>query len=476
MQKLVRSIRLHKGDLIVGFLKATTYVGLFLIFYLFMSIHNWPLLHPSRTLATTVLTWVAMTAAMHGVYGGYAIGRKKSKPIISNMSLGSFCVDLVTYLQLQIMNVNENNRSYLDLFGQDFKWLCLAYVIQCVFLVALVRLGNHWFFQIYAPKNCLLILGNMSDRAALVDKLNHYRLQWRVKNAVLWDDPAIEKKIEASEVVFIAGVPEGTSMHLLKICYDLRRDVLCKASLQDIMIASAEQVVVDDAPFLEMDYHKMTLWQRIVKRSMDIGISLCMLIVLMPIMLISALLIYLEDRGPVIFSQERMTVRGRKFVIRKFRTMKVEASRMDHQVSAEENDARITRVGRVLRRFRIDEFPQLYNILIGDMTLVGPRPEMLENVEKYKNQLPTFVYREKVKAGLTGYAQIEGKYNTTPEDKLMLDLMYIENFSIQNDIKLLFRTVLVMFRKDSTQGFAHEDVPETGRNRMGRKHKTKRKQ
>ena len=130
-------------------------------------------------------------------------------------------------------------------------------------------------------------------------------------------------------------------------------------------------------------------------------------------------------------------------------------------MSATQGDPRITRVGQVLRRCRLDELPQLVNIFRGDMTLVGPRPEMVENVEKYKAKYPDFVYREKMKAGLTGYAQIEGKYNTTPEDKLMLDLMYIESFSIWLDVKLLFRTLTVFFKSDSTEGFAAAPKEDT---------------
>ena len=126
----------------------------------------------------------------------------------------------------------------------------------------------------------------------------------------------------------------------------------------------------------------------------------------------------------------------------------------DMQTSITVHDPRITRVGAFLRRFRLDELPQFFNILIGDMSLVGPRPEMMANVARYKIELPAFVYREKMKAGLTGYAQIEGRYNTTAEDKLMLDMMYIESFSIWLDIKLLLRTFTVLTKKDSTQGFS----------------------
>ena len=257
--------------------------------------------------------------------------------------------------------------------------------------------------------------------------------------------------MEAAEVVFIATVPENEAMRILEICYDLHRDVLCKAQLQDIMLSSAQQVVIDDAPFLEMDYHKMTLFQRIVKRMTDITVSALVLVVLSPVMALISIAIRQEDKGPAIFRQPRMTIGGRNFIIYKFRTMYVHPE--GRQTSATEDDPRITKVGHFLRRTRLDEIPQFYNILKGDMTLVGLRPEMLDNIEKYKSRMPTFVYREKVKAGLTGYAQIEGKYNTSPEDKLMLDLLYIENFSLLNDLRLLFRTLTVLFRADSTEGF-----------------------
>ena len=199
------------------------------------------------------------------------------------------------------------------------------------------------------------------------------------------------------------------------------------------------------------------------------GVIPLILLLLSPLMAIIALLIHYEDGGKVIFRQSRMTIGGRNFTIYKFRTMKEHFEGLP-QSSATEDDPRITRVGRVLRRTRLDELPQFWNILRGDMTLVGPRPEMLDNVEKYKSQMPTFVYREKVKAGLTGYAQIEGKYNTVPEDKLMLDLMYIEHFSLFNDMRLLFRTLTVLFRKDSTEGFAKKENANE-RTRQGKRKK-----
>ena len=168
-------------------------------------------------------------------------------------------------------------------------------------------------------------------------------------------------------------------------------------------------------------------------------------------MLIVAVLIKLDSPGPVFFRQERVTQYGRIFRIYKFRTMVNNASRMGTQVTVS-NDARITRVGRWLRKLRIDEFPQLFNILKGEMSLVGPRPEWKTVVDKYVEVVPEFALRTKVKAGLTGYAQVYGKYSTTPYDKVRLDINYIEHYSLWLDLKLILLTVKILFKKDKTEG------------------------
>ena len=455
MNMLLRALKRHRTALTISVLRVLLYGGMMVIFFGLMAIHNIGLHNPSRTMATTLLTYWAMTFAMSSVYGGYDVGRRKSKPIISGLSLAVIVTDAVTYLQLQIMNVNENNNDYLVLFGPDFWLLLLCILLQILFIVFMAYQGNAAFFRLNPPQDCLLVLGDESRREGCERKIGRYKLQWKVTDVALWDAPDLRQRIDAAQVVFLDSEIPGQAKHnLLKTCYDLRRDVLCKAQLQDIMLSSARQVVIDDAPFLEMDYRKMTLGQRIGKRLMDILVSSVVLTVLSPVLGVIALCIHLEDGGPAIFRQTRMTVAGHTFTIYKFRTMRKDASRDEPEVSVTRDDPRITRVGRVLRRWRLDELPQLWNILKGDMTLVGPRPEMLENVERYKLELPAFVYREKMKAGLTGYAQIEGRYNTTPEDKLMLDLMYIESFSLWEDVKLLFRTFTVFFKADSTQGFA----------------------
>ena len=457
MKRWLQSLQRHKCELLVGLLRVVLYAGLGLCFFGMMSIRNWPLRHLSRTLATTLLTWAIATLAMHAVYGGYDVGKRKDRPIISGLSLAVLFTDLITYVQLQIMNVNENNNATLQLFGPDLLLLAAALAAQLALILLLVRYGNRLYFSLVPPRRCLLIADDPHKEAAMRKKLQRYRLQWQVTDAAPSWAADLPRRAEEAELVVLADVPPEKREALLRMCYDAHRDVICRTDLQDILLNAAEPLIIDDAPCLSMPFYKMKFSQRVIRRVLDVVISLLVLTVTAPLMAVIALCIRLEDGGPAFFRQKRVTIGGRVFSICKFRTMKVEASNQAHQVSAEKDDDRITRVGRVLRNTRLDELPQFWNILKGDMTIVGPRPEMLDNVERYKKQYPDFVYREKAKAGLTGYAQIEGRYNTTAEDKLMLDLMYIENNSLWNDLRLMLRTLTVFFRKDSTEGFERRE-------------------
>lgn len=454
-----RSFHQVKSDLAIGAMTVLLYGMLAAVFFACLSIPNIFLRHLNRTFATTLLTFAVLIFAMHAVYGGFDVGRKKSKPVISALVIGTIITDLVAYLQLEIMNVNDNYNDHLVLFGVDFLYLLLALALQIGVIIFFVRVGNDLYFKFHPPRSVLLIIGDPEQEAPLRAKISRYQLQWSVDRCVLYNDPGIREQIENSEVVFLGQIPQTDKAVLLKICYDLRKDIMCKAQLQETILCNSRPAIVDDAPFLEMEFYKMSFFQRAAKRGGDIFISLFCLILLSPLMAVIALAIRAEDRGPVFFRQKRLTIRGREFTIWKFRTMKVDSSAHGSEVSTAINDPRITRVGRFLRRFRMDEIPQFLNVLKGEMSLVGPRPEMLANIDRYKESYPDFAYREKMKAGITGYAQIEGRYNTTPEDKLMLDLMYIESFSIWVDIKLLMRTATVIFKRDSTQGFVPAPEP-----------------
>lgn len=203
----------------------------------------------------------------------------------------------------------------------------------------------------------------------------------------------------------------------------------------------------------------MSLESLIVKRLFDIFFSVLFLLLTLPLTAIVALIIKLYDRGPIFFKQKRLTRNCEEFDILKFRSMIVDAEKDGAQFTVP-NDDRITPIGKFIRATRIDEIPQFINVLKGEMSIVGPRAERVENYEAYTKELPEFNYRTKVKAGITGYAQIYGRYNTSYEDKLRMDIYYIENFSLLNDIKLILSTVKVLFSAEATEGFEQKFLDE----------------
>ena len=220
----------------------------------------------------------------------------------------------------------------------------------------------------------------------------------------------------------------------------------------------AEELHLFDTPILLTREYSLTMEQRFAKRTLDIVCSLILLIIASPIMLITAIAIKLYDRGPVLYKQVRCTKDQREFYIMKFRSMRTDAEKDGVARLAKKNDDRITPIGKFIRKVRIDELPQLINILKGDMSFIGPRPERPEIIAQYMEVMPEFAYRMKVKAGLAGYAQVYGKYNTTPYDKLKLDLTYIENYSFWMDIQLMLLTLKILFWPDSTEGVESEQI------------------
>ena len=219
-----------------------------------------------------------------------------------------------------------------------------------------------------------------------------------------------------------------------------------------MLLASSDIINIVDTPILKINKFGPGQLERIVKRGIDIFGSLVLIILTSPIMLLTALAIKIEDHGDVLYRQKRYTKDKKEFEIIKFRSMIMNAEKKTGAVLAKENDDRITKVGRFIRKTRFDELPQLLNILKGEMSFVGPRPERPEIHEDICKTMPEFDFRLVVKAGLTGYAQIYGKYNTSLRDKLLLDLYYIENYSLIDDIKMLLLTLKIVFNKESTEG------------------------
>ena len=438
---------------IIFLLKSLMYtllIGTF--FVVFGTEYSW-IMHLSRTTGVTFVTFCVLELALVSVYGGYAIGRLKSKPIITSLSLATFATDLVSHLQLCIMNVNENNNDHFVYESPEL--LVLVIVIQFILIILFTYLGQAVYFGINKPEKCCVITNSELALNTIMPKITRYRKQYNVTDMVHFTSPNVYDIMSKCDTVFIYEVPTKHKVLFTEFCYANNKNVYTSFEMSDVMLMGGKSILLDDKPMVSAVIRDLTFEQRFFKRAMDIVISLIGIIVTGPIMIATAILIKAEDGGSIFFRQKRATKGGKLFDVYKFRTM-TETDSVNE--SAKSNDKRITKIGKYLRMFRIDELPQFFNILKGDMSVVGPRPEMIENVSKYTAELPEFSYRLKVKGGLTGYAQIVGKYNTSPKDKLVLDLMYIEKYSLWLDFKLIMQTVTVLFKAgDSTKGFGNTE-------------------
>ena len=434
---------------IIFLIKSLMYILLIATFFVvFSTEYSW-LLHLSRTTGVTFVTFCVLEVSLVSIYGGYAIGRLKSKPIVTSLSLATIVTDLVTHLQLCIMNVNENNNEYFVYESPDL--LILVMLIQLGIIFLFTYAGQAVYFGINKPERCCVITNSEMALNTVMPKITRYKKQYNVTDMIHFTSPNAFDIMSKCDTVFIYEIPTKQKILFTEYCYANNKNVYTSFEISDIMLMGGKSIFLDDKPMVSAVIRDLTLEQRFMKRAMDIAISLVGIILTGPIMLVSAILIKAEDGGKILFRQKRATKGGELFDVYKFRTM-TEVDTVNE--SAKNNDKRITKVGKYLRKFRVDELPQFFNILKGDMSVVGPRPEMIENVSKYTAELPEFSYRLKVKGGLTGYAQIVGKYNTSPKDKLVLDLMYIEKYSLWLDIKLIMQTITVLFKADdSTEGF-----------------------
>ena len=437
--------------LALDLLYALAYVGPLAIFLLMLWPTNPQILRISRTMAITISTFCVLTVVFSRIYGGFHIGRQKSRPIIYQMSLSVFLTDLITYLQLQIMNVNANNNQSLEFFSVDFLLLLGAVVIQILAITAFTYLGNYFFFSINPPKKCCVVTANDGDREAICSKIRIFHKQFVIRDCVNCTSSQLHEKIRQNDTIILFHLPAKENQEIIEYCYKCQKEIYFDLSIASVLAQKSGSFLLDDVVMTAHTRNGLNLRQRFFKRALDLFCASVGLVICSPLMLATAIAIKLDDGGSVFYKQKRMTRGDKVFEIYKFRTMREAAAAVEY--SSVKDDDRITRVGAVLRRFRIDELPQLINILVGDMSVVGPRPEMLTNFNKYVENMPEYQYRCRVKAGLTGYAQISGKYNTSPRDKLMMDISYIEEYSLWLDIKLILKTLTVFFKQDSTEAF-----------------------
>lgn len=378
-------------------------------------------------------------------FGALKVGYLKTWDIMYSQVLTIFCVNAVTYLQLSLINGDwkfpENSGPIILL-----AWLDLLIVLIWALFTRVI------YAFIYPPHEMLLIYGEVSPDT-IIKKIESRKDKYHVKEKIALSEgmDRIFSEILKYDAVLIGDISVGDRNLLIKYCFE--KNVRCYGipKITDIMIRHSESIDLFDSPLLLFRNNGLTYRQLFIKRIMDIGISLAGILLASPIMLLIAVFVKAYDRGPVFYRQKRQTKDGKEFEILKFRSMITDSEKNGARL-AKEHDSRITPVGRVIRRLHFDELPQLFNILKGDMAFVGPRPERKEITEEYSREIPEFPYRLKVKAGLTGYAQVYGQYNTLPYDKLKLDLTYITNYSLWLDVKLIILTVRILFQKEKSEG------------------------
>ena len=398
-----------------------------------------------------VIIYLIVAFLFFSVLGGLKIGTLRRTNVMLSQMVGILCLHVVMYGQMILL--------YRGL--PPVMPLMLLTVSEAILIYAFSYIFDFILNVLFPPRELLVIYGEYPFQPIcnkIESRKDKFLIGGSMNVSAGWE--ALQKEIDKFKDggVVISDVHSEMRNRILKYCYAKEIRVYMTPKVSDILLRNAEPLHMFDTPLMLVRGSGLTIGQKFFKRLTDIVISLIMIVIASPFMLVAAILIKSYDHGPVLFKQKRLTEGRKEFYVYKFRSMIVDAEKDGVARLASANDSRITPVGKFIRATRMDELPQLFNILKGDMSIVGPRPERPEIAEEYEKEIPEFAYRLKVKAGLTGYAQIYGKYNTTAYDKLKLDLMYIEGYHILIDFKLILTTIKIIFMKESTEGVEEGQV------------------
>ena len=377
------------------------------------------------------------------IYGGLKIGYLKRFDALLSQMVATFCSNIIFYVEIVLLAYH-----FLSLVP-----IAVVTLADCLFILLWTRLSMKLYGRLFPPHVILLIYGRNKEEEAK-KKMMESRDKFQIIECIHaeTEQKKVVDRLSKCHTVMLWDVPNSIRNEILKECYGRRIRIYTMPSISDIVLSGAEMMHFFDTPLFLIRSNALTVDQMLIKRIFDIIAGILLLLLTSPILLITAMLIKVYDGGPVFYQQIRCSLFGKPFAIYKFRSMHVNAEQDGIARLAQKQDDRITPVGKIIRKLRIDELPQLFNVIKGDMSFVGPRPERPEIIEQYREELPEFPYRMKVKAGLTGYAQIYGKYNTIPYDKLKLDLYYIEHYSVWMDLKLLLLTLKIVLTPESTEG------------------------
>lgn len=389
------------------------------------------------------LLYALLIVSLGRIYNAYEAGILRISEIVYSQSLANLFGSSIIYVLACL------TKQYIL---NPLPVLAMVFV-QGIWSVAWSIAANKLYFRLYPPQKTVIIYKQESDLIK-IEQIEHFPSRFDVRKRMMnpEDINTIARELDGCNVAFIVGIDTGLRDKIVNHCIENGIQSYVAPQIGDVVMAGAEHMQMFSTPIMRVHQASPTPEFLFVKRAFDIVCSLISIIIVSPLMLLTALAIKAYDGGPVLYKQIRLTQRRREFSIWKFRSMCVDAEKDGVARLASACDDRITPIGKIIRATRFDELPQLFNILFGDMTIVGPRPERPEIAKQYEQTIPEFALRLQVKAGLTGYAQIYGKYNTAPEEKLQMDLMYINNMSIAEDMRLILATVKILFMKESTHG------------------------
>lgn len=342
-------------------------------------------------------------------------------------------------------------------FRQGYSFPRSVLLLAPVFQFILLSLWKGFIFylkKLFAHQIRLMIVGVSDEIESIIDKVSFTIMNSNLVIQYVYTPQEFDKIVkrikDIDEVLICPGVSDEQKLKIMSYCLTQKKVVYVVPHLFEISMLNARLVQFEDIPAFMIDSLGLTVEQRFFKRVFDIVFSAVAIVLLSPIMLTAALLVRLTSPGGVIYIQERVTANNKVYNMYKFRTMVANAEQETGPVISGKDDPRVTRVGKVMRKFRIDELPQFFNVLLGDMSIVGPRSERPYFVEQFERDIPEYSHRSTVKAGITGFAQVLGNYDTSPEDKLRYDLMYIKNYSLLLDLRLIFQTIKVVLTGSTT--------------------------
>ena len=411
--------------------------------------------NPTILRSMGMMTMYMMLYCIFGqIYDAFLVSHKRISEVISSQILAVLMADAFIICIMAVICGSVPN---------ILPMLCVL-AVQIVLCLLWTKYSHVWFFSRFERQKTVIIY----DQRRYMENL--FRIYGLDKKYDIRAICTVEeffsgkmKVIEDIDAVFLGGVHSHERNIIIKHCVARGIDTYTIPRIGDVIMSGAQKMHMFHLPILRVRRYAPPIEFTLVKRAFDIVVSLIGIVVSSPLMLATAIAIKAYDGGPAIYKQVRLTKNGRKFEILKFRSMRTDAEKDGvARLSSGDHDDRITPIGHIIRKYRLDELPQLFNILSGDMSIVGPRPERPEIAAQYEQEIPEFALRLQAKAGLTGYAQVYGKYNTDPYDKLQMDLMYIASPSVWEDLKIIFFTIYVLFAKESTEGVDVNQITALG--------------